>query len=207
MLSLAKLQRPYPPPDFIDPDAPDAFLPAPELRDWTNKVFIFEGSRLTNPDHAHLQMASIGIIWTNIRCDKQMLPVVGQMKLCRPNPMQDDWAKARELMQLRGWFDHVPDFMMTLYAPYLVEADNATFCAVIEHELYHARLKFITRKGKPIWGIIGHDVEEFVGVTARYGVGASAGRTRDLVEAARKKPLIGEADLRAMCGTCLRLAA
>ena len=136
-----------------------------------------------------------------------MLPVVGTMRLTTPNPMQDDWAKALQRHQLRSFFGHIPDFLMTLYAPYMATCDNATFCAVVEHELLHARLKFITRKGKPIWGIIGHDVEEHVNIVERYGVGAAAGRTRDLVLAAKKRPLIAAAQLDWACGNQVKKAA
>jgi hypothetical protein len=50
--------------------------------------------------------------------------------------------------------------------------------------------KFNRQTGLPVFGMIGHDVEEFVGIVRRYGAGSAAGRTRDLVAAAKKKPEI-----------------
>lgn len=202
-----KLQRPYPPESLLEIETDEAFVPAPEVVSWFQESFIIDTAPLKNPDHENLIMASIGVLWTNVACKRQMLPVVGMMELCRPNPMLNDWGKAAYYEQLKGWFGVVPDFKMTLYAPYLATVDHFTFCAVVEHELYHARLKEITRKGKPIWGIHGHDVEEFVGVVRRYGTGAAAGKTMEFVEAANSKPLVGRAQVEGVCGTCLKLAA
>lgn len=136
-----------------------------------------------------------------------MIPVAGMARLPRPNPVQDEWSKAMYWQQIEDWFDHRPDFLITLYAPYANEVDNVSFCALVEHELYHCALKTITNKGKPIWGIKGHDVEEFVGIVERYGAGAAAGKTLDLIAASRRKPLIGQAEAAAVCGTCMRLVA
>jgi hypothetical protein len=173
-----------------------------------------EGSPLHNPDHAHLLMASVVFIWTSEENERQMNRVVGTAELSRPKPMMGQWEKARYRAQFRGWFppeEHaewrMPDFLITLYAPFAAQADNATFCAVVEHELYHCALKRITDRGVPIWAIRGHDVEEFVGIVARYGVGAAAGKTVELVEASKKRPLIAPAQIDGVCGTCLRLVA
>lgn len=202
--ALSKLARPNPPAHVLDPTGGELFLPAFDVSHWFEETFIVEGAPLQNPDHRHLQMASIGVLWSNVRCDRKMIPVVGMMQLTKPNPMQDEWAKARQRVQLRGWFGFIPDFLMTLYAPYMAAVDNATFCAVIEHELYHAKLKFITSKGVPVWGIYGHDVEEHVGVVDRYGVGAAAGKTHELVEAAKRKPSIAPARVDWACGYGLK---
>jgi hypothetical protein len=202
-----ELKRPYPPAELVEAVGVDAFWPAPDVATWAMDAFVFEGSPTTNPDHAHLMMASIGFLWTNAACDRKMRDVVGMAELTKPKPMENKWEKARKAVQLRDWFTEIPDFLITLYAPYAHECDHYSFCALVEHELYHCALKTITSKGMPIWGILGHDVEEFVGVTARYGTGASAGKTRDLVNAANRKPLIGAAEIAGVCGTCLRLAA
>lgn len=213
-MKLPALKRPHPPPLLLKPAGEDLFVPAPEVADWAFDVFVNDASPLHNPDHAHLVMANVAFLWTNEESERQMNRVVGRAELTKPNPMLDAWAKSRHRAQFRGWFPaedgepwRMPDFLITLYAPFAAQADDATFCAVVEHELYHCALKRITSQGVPVWGIRGHDVEEFVGVTARYGPGASAGKTLEFVRAANRKPLIAAADIRRMCGTGLKLAA
>jgi hypothetical protein len=46
----------------------------------------------------------------------------------------------------------------------------------------------------------GHDVEEFVGVVARYG--AEATGVAAIVDAAKAGPTIGRASIAGVCGTC-----
>lgn len=209
--ALSKLKRPRPPRKLLDVSAGDLFVPAEEVAIWGEEVFYAEGAPFAQyvPELASLQMADIGVLWTNVRCVRQARPVVGRIELVRPNPMHSDWAKAEYYAQIKGWFDRVPDYKMTLYAPFMAEADNATFCAVVLHELLHAWLKLITKKGKPIWGIQGHDVEEHVRVVELFGVGAAAGKTRELVEVAKRKPLIAPAQIDGVCGTkgCFKIAA
>jgi Putative phage metallopeptidase len=208
--AFAKLKRPYPPEALLRPATEGVFVPDLVAAEWLLDTFVYEGTPLHNSDHTHLRMATIGVLWTNVRNIRQMLPVVGTAELTRPKPMQSAWEKARWQYQLRQWFDaEVPNFLITLYAPYVGTCEHATFCAICEHELYHCRLKEVTRRGVPIWGIYGHDVEEHVGVVARYGVGAAAGKTRELVAAAKRKPLIAPAHIAGVCGTekCLKLAA
>lgn len=96
-----------------------------------------------------------------------------------------------------------------LYAPFIATADPWTYCAVIEHELFHFYQKLdkennpkFDPEGLPVWGTRAHDVEEFVGVVERYGVDACRGRSRDFVEAALRQPLIAPASFVGRCATC-----
>ncbi|HEX8177870.1 MAG TPA: putative metallopeptidase [Pyrinomonadaceae bacterium] len=216
-INLAKIKRPFPPAKLLSPESPDDFISCQELKSWSTNIFIVEGAQLHIPELAHLTQATIGFLLTNVRCVRQMRPVVGMTKLCRPNPTLDDWAKAQYWHQVRGWFPpdldqptyKPPDFLITLYAPYAAECDNASFCALVVHELLHCGVRSYTKKGKAIWGIQGHDVEEHVAVVKYFGVGAAAGRTKELVEVARQKPLFGQARINGTCGTlgCKLLAA
>lgn len=208
VLSLAKLKRPYPPAELLEADDAGDFVPCQDVERWSMDIFVIEGARLQIPELSHLSMASIGFLWTNIKCERQMRSVVGMAKMCRPNPMQDTWAKEMQKNQWRSWFNYIPDFLITLYAPYAAQCDNASFCALIVHELMHCALKGFTTKGIPKWAIQGHDVEEHVAVVKYFGVGSAAGRTKELVEVARQKPLFGQAQINGACGTegC-RLAA
>ncbi|WP_265733650.1 putative metallopeptidase, partial [Acinetobacter baumannii] len=64
------------------------------------------------------------------------------------------------------------------------------FCALLEHELYHIGVErdedgemiFSSSTGLPKHYLAGHDVEEFVGVTKRWGASQSVKR---IVEAAK----------------------
>jgi hypothetical protein len=97
-----------------------------------------------------------------------------------------------------------------LDARYCREADDAAFCALVEHECYHIGHKHdafgdpeFTEEGMPKLRIRGHDVEEFVGVVRRYGVGDPEGTVAQLVSAANRKPEVSHLHISQACGTCL----
>ncbi|WPZ05646.1 putative metallopeptidase [Pelagerythrobacter marinus] len=190
----------------------DRFEPAPDLRDWIAETFITGDGPLVNEEHAHLAEAHLGILWTNCDNTRNMRQVLGQTELMPPMAM-GKWQRARAIQQIEEWFGAMPDFLITFSAPACDGMNDATFCALVEHELYHAAQKldqygmpaFHRETGKPIFAIRGHDVEEFTGVVRRYGADAAGVRT--LVDAANAKPLIDGADLDGVCGTCLRAAA
>lgn len=203
--------RPFPPVAFQDKDREEElFAPAPEVSEWMRSVFIQEGSPLFNRDHEHLQEAEIGVLWTNVACSRQGRSVAGTAGF--PSSQGDRWAKARNAWLMRQWFGLMPDFLITLDSVYATQAADATWCALLEHELYHcgqARdvygdLAFNPQTGLPIYTIRGHDCEEFVGVVRRYGAGSAASGTKQLVEAALQTPSIAEMRISAVCGTCLR---
>jgi hypothetical protein len=105
------------------------------------------------------------------------------------------------------WFGAMPDFLLTFSAPAAHDMDDASFCALVEHELYHCAQKMdqygmpkFKEDGSPSFAIRGHDVEEFVGVVARYGAidpGVAA-----MVEVAGRQPLMRAASIAGACGTC-----
>lgn len=212
-------QRPALPGDVVEPalagDGSDAvFLPAPDLGAWALGGFVDPDSPLANPDHAHLVDARIGWLWTNLPHRRQGLTVAGQAEI--PMFRAGAWARGRQEHQLLQWFGApLPDFIITLSGPIAADLDDATFCALVEHELYHCGQqvdefgapKFSRTTGLPLFAIRGHDVEEFVGIVRRYGVAAAAGQTAALVEAAGRPPEIGVAALSRLCGTCERVAA
>lgn len=121
------------------------------------------------------------------------------------------WRNARSEIQLRSWFGTVPDFLITLYAPFLSQADNRTFCSVVEHELYHCTQRLdeygspkFKQDGSPVFGIRGHDVEEFIGVAVRYGMTADLAKLFDAVKLTKQ---VSDSTIEGVCGTCLRVAA
>lgn len=203
------MTRPMPPAEMLEP-VPEQFQPAEDVREWMTDAFINPDGDLANPDHFHLAQAEIGVLWTNVDNGKNMRVVLGQAELMPPMAM-GKWQRARAIAQIEDWFGGMPDFLITLFAPAAATMDDAQFCALVEHELYHCGQqrdayggpKF-TRDGAPAFAIRGHDVEEFVGVVARYGAGAAG--VSEMIEAASRRPLIAAADIAGACGTCLRAA-
>ncbi|MGV7034858.1 putative metallopeptidase [Methylobacterium symbioticum] len=207
------LTRPRPPERLLGQDGADTaipFEPAPDLEAWARATFIDEDAVLLNEEHAHLREATLGFLWTSVSNARGGNSVVGQAEI--PSIQGGKWARARFFQQVEGWFGIVPDFLITLDAGFADQADDATFCSLVEHELYHCAQakdrwgapRFSKATGLPIFTMRGHDVEEFVGIVARYGVGAAAGQTAALVEAAGRAPIVCSADIAGVCGTCNR---
>lgn len=188
----------------------DRFVPAPNLLDWIITTFIDEHGDLANPDHAHLSQAQIGVLWTNADNSRQMRQVVGQAEIMPPMAM-GKWQRARVIQQIEEWFGAMPDFLLTFSAPAVEGLDDASFCALVEHELYHCAqardiygMPKFNKEGRPVFALRGHDVEEFVGVVARYG--ASAAGVSAMVQAASLRPSVAVADIAGACGNCLKAA-
>jgi putative metallopeptidase len=189
----------------------DKFIACPKTLEWIRATFLNQDSPLYNVEHDHLNSANIGVLWTNAENSRHMRTIVGTAELCMPPGSLNKWGKARWWNQIEDWFGtRVLDFIITLYAPYLAGASEIEQFAVPDHELYHCGQKrdafglpmFKKTTGKPVFGLRGHDVEEFVGIYRRYGYQAGAGDSIALVEAARRQPEIGAAKIAGMCGTC-----
>ena len=206
------LTRPRPPERLLGQDGADTaipFEPAPELDAWARATFIDEDAALLNEEHAHLREAKLGFLWTSVGNARGDHAVVGQAEI--PSIQGGKWARGRFFQQVEEWFGLIPDFLITFDAGFADEADDATFCALVEHELYHCAqartpwgdLKF-RKDGSPAFTMRGHDVEEFVGIVQRYGAGAAAGRTSAFVAAAVAGPTIAAAEIAGCCGTCGR---
>ncbi|KAA2237811.1 hypothetical protein F0L46_08375 [Salinarimonas soli] len=202
--------RPRPPEDLLGAEGAltgRPFRPAPELAAWAHATFIAEDAPLLNEEHEHLRDAAIGFVWTSTGNARHGNTVVGQAEMTTFQGGR--WSKGRQIQQLCEWFGELPDFLVTIDAGYADQASDAAFCSLVEHELLHCGQerdgfgapKF-RRDGSPAFALRGHDVEEFVSIVVRYGVGAAAGRTADLVRAAAQAPLIGADELRGACGTC-----
>jgi hypothetical protein len=202
------MKRPQPPAELADKlRLPEQFAPAPELLEWALATFVARDSKLFNPEHAHLAHATVGFLWTNVANRKNQRVIVGQAEAPQG---KGSWGSARSMFQLRRWFGHDLDFLITIDAVYAAGCTDAMFCGLIEHELYHcaqARDQYgvpkFTKEGRPVFGLRGHDVEEFIGVVRRYGVGAAAGGVAELVAAAKQKPEIAAVAVAGACGTCL----
>lgn len=203
---MGALTRPQPPAEMVG-SLDIGFKPAPELLAWAIATFVEEGGALHNPDHQHLFAAQIGMVWTNVPNARHGRAVVGQCEFKPPGGSMGKWARARAQAQLMGWFALLPDFMITIDANWAAQAADAEFCAVVEHELYHAGQtkdefgapKF-SESGMPVFCIRGHDIEEFTGVVKRYGVAAV--HAEAFAAAAALTPDVRAEQLAVACGTC-----
>lgn len=197
--------RPMPPEHLVG--GLGLFEPAPDVERWVRATFLEDDGTLYNEDHEHLQRAKLGFVWTNEPNEKRGRTILGTCQLMPPTG--DKWTAGRTHMQISDWFDGMPDFVITLYAPLAAEMDDASFMALVEHELYHAAPKrdsfgqpmFSKETGEPLWSTRPHDVEQFVGVVRRYG--ARAAMVEAMVEAANAGPEIADATIAMACGNCL----
>jgi len=203
--------RPMPPLEMLE-DPSRAFVPSPELEAWARATFIDSDAELVNEEHDHLNQASIGFVWTILPNARAGQRIVGQCEIMPPAAM-GKWAKGRAEQQVEEWFGAIPHFLITVDANYALQCDDTEFCSLVEHELLHAGQEIgpfgpkFRKDGSPKFAIRGHDVEEFVSIVRRYGVGAAAGATRALVEAASRRPEIATAQISQACGTCRMLRA
>lgn len=207
---MARKPKAAPAPSIARPLPPEGygFRPAPEVLEWIKAVFLSPEGPLHNPEHIHLNDAHIGVLWagvTNVRNGRQVL---GQAEI--PRPQGNRWVKARQEQQLEEWFGGIPDFLITLDAGYCADCSDIEFAALVEHEMLHCAQqrneygipKFNRDTGLPMFTIRGHDVEEFVSIVRRYGIGPADGQLAQLVEAAKSKPEVSGINIARACGTC-----
>lgn len=210
------VSRPHPPEHlarFAMGD--DVFLAAPDVEAWARATFIAPDAILRNDEHAHLRFARIGFLWTNVPNGRHGKSIIGMCEACPPHVM-GKWARGRAEQQIRAFWPDLamlggPDFIITLYAPYCAKASDASFAALVEHELYHAGQEIdefgnpkFTKAGTPKFAMRGHDIEEFVGVVKRYG--AKAAGAAVFAEALKAGPTIAQAELDWACGVCAKVA-
>lgn len=184
------------------------FAPSPELDEWVQAHLLNKESPLFNRDHLHLASAHIGYLWAYSLAKSKGRDLLGQA--WHPNFRGHTWPRYRAEQQLEGWFGDVPDFVIMLDANFCEHADDASFCALLEHELYHCDvvrdewgcIQYSERTGDVTYRIRPHDVEEFEGVVRRYGAEAAGPATHQFVQVASRPPTIAPAQLRACCGTC-----
>lgn len=205
--------RPMPPDGLgqftADGPWPDVMAPALDMAGWVMETFIAEDAELSNPDHAHLQHASIGFLWAASGFARQGRTVLGY---CEELAFRcNAWQRDRQEQQMRAWFGLVPDFLITLAADYCAQCTDTEFCALVEHELYHighakddAGAPKFTKEGMPKLAMRAHDVEEFVGVVRRYGPTMDV---QALLQAASHPPEVARIDIARACGTCLQKSA
>lgn len=211
MKEMALPARPCPPVDLVGEKA-QLFLtlrPAPEVGEWVQRNILSDDGPIHNVDHSHLIDADLCFLWASTAFTKQGRSVLGQ---CEQVMLRaGGWQKARQEQQMREWFGYVPQFIITLAADYCSQCSDIEFCALVEHELMHIGQQ-IDEFGSPKFDkegfaklcMVGHDVEEFIGVVQRYGASQDVQR---LIDAAKRPASVGNINIARACGTCIRAVA
>lgn len=204
--------RPAPSTAIMQELARAVFEPDREAVSWVFETLIEEGSPLCNEDFAHLRGASLGWLWTNEPNSRHGRTILATCELGVAG-MGSKWQRARVEHQLMEWFDIMPDFILTFFAPAVAFMEDREFMAIVEHELCHAgqardefgNPKFSRSTGLPVYAMRGHDVEEFVSVVRRYG--STSPELDAMIEAANSGPEIPITGIARACGNCLRLVS
>ncbi|MEN7527011.1 putative metallopeptidase [Cupriavidus sp. DL-D2] len=212
---IARASRPMPPSNMGEWDGTrwgPLYVPVPALNDWVHSNILRDGAPLHNPDHDHLFHADIGYLWAGEPNKSKMRQIIGQTEELVFRVGR--WQRGRQEQQLSEWFGRVPGWLITLDASYCASCTDAEFCALLEHELYHIGHDLddfgsprFTQEGLPKLAMRGHDVEEFIGVVRRYGIGRSDGALARLIDASNAAPEIAKLNVARACGTCLARAA
>lgn len=204
--------RPLPPAAVAEVDFALRFWPAPELATWVRDTFLLDTGLLYNEEHKHLIDADVCFLWASSGYTRRGVRVLGRCEEVRI--MGEAWTKARQEQQMREWFGHVPEFLITIDGFHAASCSDVEFCALIEHELFHighAKDEFGAPKfrqdGRPRLGLRDHDVSEFVGVVARYGVGDAGAPLAQMIIAAAKGAQVAPIRVAQACGTCQLRAA
>lgn len=192
--------------------ASDAYVPDLALEAWVRDVFITGDASpaLVNRDHAHLAHARVAFLWTQSPNRVRRKAIAGRAHIGEPQG-SDAWAKGMKADHLTRLFGEVPDFYITLSSGFvharLAEGDEAAVLALIDHELYHCApdtrdgVPLFTRDGRPKWCIAPHDVEQFVGVTRRWGPQGAGERA--MYDAGERGPTLGQPKVAGLCANCL----
>lgn len=206
------MNRPAPSEALLQEFTRSLFEPDLQAMAWAFETVIDEGSPLCNEDFAHLRGASIGWLWTNEPNSRHGRSILATCELTG-SIMGSKWQRARMEHQILEWFEDMPDFILTFYAPAVAMMEDREFMALVEHELCHAGQaldlfgspKFNRQTGRPIYALRGHDVEEFVSVVRRYG--STSPELDAMLEAVQEGPELSMPSIARVCGNCLRLVA
>ena len=98
-MALTQKRRPLPPIEFLEVDE-IKFAPAVDLADWARTAFITDDASLRNDDHAHLNQAAIGALWTNVPNGRAGRSIIAQAE--RGLPAGGKWLRAR--IERQAWF-------------------------------------------------------------------------------------------------------
>lgn len=152
---------------------PEDFAPY-RLPDPENHPEVIAARVLRMPEHRHLVDNEIDLGWLmrtgeKVKGGRQVLGSVHE-PTCQ--------GEFRDLFQwmLQGLLGRLPRFLVVLDEQYWAQATDLQREILVFHELSHIRQKVdrygaprFDKDGRPVYGLHGHDVEEFTQVVARYG--------------------------------------
>jgi hypothetical protein len=128
----------------------------------------------TDPDHAHLRIGEVNILFLFRRNPKFTLDKMELGSLSLPSFGGKAGPIARWLMM--RVFGSLPDFVMILDHGFWVQAPQEQRIALVDHELTHA---IIARNkageerfgddGRPVFALRPHDIEEFNRIVQKHG--------------------------------------
>lgn len=208
----SSLSRPMPPDWQTNANNPEPyrFAPAPEIYDWLQSTILNDGSPMYNPDHEHLVgNDALAFMWAETGFKRHRVVVHAQTELVAIR--DGGWRGLRQESQLEQWFgvDNIPKAIITVSASAVRDLDDRSFCALIEHELYHLAHKHTHMGpcydplGRAVLVMRGHDVEQFNKVAERYGADNSVVM---LVNSANKRTMTDGVIAQACGSTKLHVA-
>lgn len=143
---------------------------------------------LRMPEHRHLVDNEIDLDWL-MRCDEKVKAGRRILGTVYEPVVQGELRDMFEWMLTR-LLGRLPAFLIVLDEAYWTKAGPLDREILIFHEITHIQQKLdkygaprFDRDGRPVYGLRGHDVEEFTSVVARYG--AHNDELRAFVAAAR----------------------
>lgn len=132
---------------------------------------------LAMPEHEHLVDHDVPIGWLMRNDPKHKGNKVELGSVHDVKAMFQGGFKDLGLQLLHGMLGHLPDFLVVLNAPWWAEATPREREALVFHELAHIKQAIdrygaprFDRDGLPVFKVVGHDLEEFKSVVARYGL-------------------------------------
>lgn len=158
---------------------------------WVHETLFNPDHEWYNQDHDHLhdfQVTEIAFLWANEVYEKAGKQILGQTEKVMIDA--GGWRKARQEMWFEDMLGAKPDFLITLDAGFCRECSDMQFLALVDHELYHigqsvdnfGALAFSRDTGRPKLRLVSHDVEEFHGITRRYGANIFDGSVQKMID-------------------------
>lgn len=128
------------------------------------------------PEHAPLAEHEVSFGWLMRTTPKEKGGKVELGSVHDTKTMFQGAFKDMGLMLLERMLGYLPQYLVVINAEWWDQASDIDSEALIFHELMHVKqavdqygaLRF-DRDGYPVWRLVGHDIEEFNAVVARYG--------------------------------------
>lgn len=140
-------------------------------------------------EHAHLVENEIDLAFL-FRCEEKMMGGRQILGTVYEPKVQGGLKDVFEWM-IRRLLGRLPRFLVVLDEAYWAECGERNREILVFHELTHCQQKNdrygaprFDLDGRPVYGLMAHDVEEFTSVVRRYGVWNDG--LREFIEAARQ---------------------